>query len=104
MSEEKRKALDRIVKLVRLAANNPNEHEAMRAALRACRMMVEHQVSMRIAGVERPPFETPRPPTPPPPTDGIDFDEFLRRHDEWASDVRAWEREFWTYYKGTPRR
>ncbi len=53
--------LDLVQKLIRLATNNPNEQEAMRAALKACRLVVEHKVVLSLGGApERPSGPAPR--------------------------------------------
>lgn len=41
-------AVERIQKLIRLALNNPNEAEAKSAALKACRLIDEHKVTLRL--------------------------------------------------------
>jgi hypothetical protein len=109
MSEEKRKALDRIVKLVRLAANNPNEEEARSAALRACQMMVEHKVTLRLTGVERPPTANPTdvpgaPPKPPTPQPEYDFTDFMRMRYDAQRDFKTWEKQFWDHLRRGPGR
>lgn len=60
--DEIRKVLDRVVKLIRLASNNPHEEEARTAALVACRMMTKFKVKV-VMGEPRP-VTPPRPPAP----------------------------------------
>lgn len=43
------KALARIEKLLRLATNNPNEHEARSAAMQCCKLMGELRVLERVS-------------------------------------------------------
>lgn len=92
-TEDARKALDRIVKLVRLAANNPSEEEARTAAVTACRMMVKHEVALRI-GSPQALRQGPNAPTPPPPAP-LDIHEFLRMRDEVFRDIKGWEQAYW---------
>lgn len=45
-------ALDRIQKLIRLALHNPNDTEAAAAALKACRLIDEHKVTLRLPRID----------------------------------------------------
>lgn len=94
-------AVERIIKLVRLAGNNPNDEEARTAALMACRLMVEHEVLVRAPGES----ERPVPPTwaPPAAFTGT-VREFLDARDVVRQSYLDWEQQFWESLKATGRR
>lgn len=98
------KAIERITKLIRLAAHNPNEEEARSAALLACKLMTEHKVQVRITRAPQPGAGGPPPPTPPAPPGSMSFDEFMRMRDEVFRDNRAWEKAYWDMLTGRERR
>jgi hypothetical protein len=69
-------ALDRIGKLIRLATNNPNEQEAMRAALQACKLLVQHRCDISL------PHAKPK---------GTSFDDVM---DKMRETQRRYEQDF----------
>jgi hypothetical protein len=85
--------LDKILKLMRLAVNNTNEHEARNAAFKAVQYIHEHKVELRLPGAAPPP----RPPSEPfhNPFDPFgpfgmnDLNEILRRAQARAESQRA---------------
>jgi uncharacterized protein DUF2786 len=84
--------LDRILKLIRLATNNPSDEEARAAALKAVQLMVEHRVFLSL---EAPPAA----PIPPPraPQSYEDYMRDLQRQQQDASNAqqnRWWFEQF----------
>jgi hypothetical protein len=91
-AEQAKKALDRIVKLVKLAAHNPHEEEARSAGLLACKLMVEHNVTLRLKGDGlklpqwAPPSHVPQP---------GNLQDSMRYRDEVRRSFVEWEKQYW---------
>lgn len=60
-ADEQAKVLDRVQKLLRLAANNPNEEEARTAAMQAVKLIANHKLAVTCAQPVTPPH-VPMPP------------------------------------------
>lgn len=88
--------IEKIKKLIRLANNNPNEHEANLAARKVCKMLADYNfnIIVRTADAKIRSASNPAPYNP--------FEEMFRKANSkaWNDNHRS-EEPFWTQYEGS---
>ena len=91
--------IDLIIKLAKLANNNPSEHEANSAARRVCKLLAEGNFEFGIVRTTTPDFQSTRPPWNSQPVDDVyDILEELRRKRKatYQRTAEQYRRGTWT--------
>lgn len=91
-----------LIKLVKLANNNPNDNEANLAARKVCRMIAEGDYKFNQPPISNPMGNSPPPGYTPPPSQGFNpFEDMLNYR--WGGFDQAKKEESWTSNPYEPR-